>query len=219
MCEQEAAESIVMAERMNGMVQSANLPETIADVDRTALLGGEPAERACGVDEGDGTECEGKSWLQEIELLCKESCQRNRNTMDDIPSARKLPLVGEWTVCASGKASNLEVKPADSSNELETLAIVSIELEGPDGSEIPHVRLGGTSCRVGDVNCLGCRTDGSRSQADGSTGQTDASNASNGAETAGMSKGEGADTYLGARGTKCSIRETDGVGSQTDVST
>ena len=56
-------------------------------------------------------------------------------------------------------------------------------------------------------------------QADGSTGQTDASNTSNGAETAGMSKGEGADMYLGARGTKRSIREMDGIGSQTDVST
>ena len=61
-------------------------PTEITDVDRTALLGREPAERACGVDEGDGTERKGKSQLQEIELLCKESRQRNGNTMDDIPS-------------------------------------------------------------------------------------------------------------------------------------
>ena len=84
-CKQEVVDSVVTAECTNGMAEMAK-PTKIADVDRMALLGGEPVERACGVDEGDGTEHKGKSRLQEIELLCKESHQCNGNMMDDIPS-------------------------------------------------------------------------------------------------------------------------------------
>jgi len=47
-CKQEVAESIVMVGRTNGMVETA---EPVAEVDRMALLGREPAERACRVDE------------------------------------------------------------------------------------------------------------------------------------------------------------------------
>jgi len=52
-CKQEVANSVVTAGCTKGMVGMANLPEMDADVDRTALLGGEPAERVCGVDKGD----------------------------------------------------------------------------------------------------------------------------------------------------------------------
>ena len=58
MCEQEAVESIVMAGHMKGMAQLANPPEMDTNTDRTTLLGREPAERACGVNEGD--RCESK---------------------------------------------------------------------------------------------------------------------------------------------------------------
>ena len=51
-CEQEVVESLVTAERMNGMVQSAKPRKMVADVDRMALLGRDLAERACGVDKG-----------------------------------------------------------------------------------------------------------------------------------------------------------------------
>ena len=51
-CKQEAADGIMTAERMNETAQLANSPETDADVNRTALLGGEPAKRASRVDEG-----------------------------------------------------------------------------------------------------------------------------------------------------------------------
>ena len=55
-CKQEVVESVMTAEHTNGTAQLANPPETDADVDRTALLGRDPAERDCGVDKGDGTE-------------------------------------------------------------------------------------------------------------------------------------------------------------------
>ena len=52
-CKQEVVESVMMAECTNRKAQSANPPETVVDVDRMASLGIKPAERACGVDEGD----------------------------------------------------------------------------------------------------------------------------------------------------------------------
>ena len=45
-CKQEVADSVVMAGRTNGTVKLAKPTETDADIDRTALLGREPAERA-----------------------------------------------------------------------------------------------------------------------------------------------------------------------------
>ena len=222
-CKQEAVESVVMAGRTNRMAEMAK--PTIVDVDRTARLGIELASEACGVDEGDGTECEGKSRLQETNLLCEEARQRNENASENIPSARKLPLVGEWTVCASSKASDLEVKPMDAPIESETLVIVSIQLEDLHSGRIPHVRLGGTSCHAGDANCLGNRADTSRYQPDGLRGLTDGSgglmdalNALNKAEMAGMSHGEGASTYLSIGDTKCLVTETDGIETRADAS-
>ena len=170
-CKQEAVESIVMAGCTNWMAEMAK--PTIVDINRTARPGIELASEACGVDEGDGTECEGKSRLQKTNLLCEEARQRNENASENIPSARKLPLVGEWTVCASGKASDLEVEPLDAPIKLETLVIVSIQLEDLRSGKIPRVHLGGTSCRAGDANCLGNGADTLRYQPDGSRGLTD----------------------------------------------
>ena len=76
-CEQEAVESIVTARRMKWTAQLANPPETDANTDRMTLLGREPAERASGVDEGDGTECKPQPRLQYIN--CKANDQRDRN--------------------------------------------------------------------------------------------------------------------------------------------
>ena len=223
-CKQEAAESVVMARRTNRMAEMAK--PTIVDVDRTARLSIELALEACGVDEGDGMECEGKSWLQETNLLCKEACQRNENASENIPSARKLPLVGEWTVCASGKASNLEVEPMDAPIESETLVIMSIQLEDLRSGRILCVCLGGMSCRAGDANCLGNGADTSRYQPDGLRGLTDgsgglmdASNASNKAEMAGISHGGGAEAYLTTGDVKRVVDMTDGIGIHANGST
>ena len=57
-CKQEVADSVVTAGHMNRTVELAKPTKMVADVDRTAPLDGEPAEMACGVDEGDEMECE-----------------------------------------------------------------------------------------------------------------------------------------------------------------
>ena len=44
--------------RDNGTVERAEPMVADADINRMALLGREPAERASGVDEGNGMECE-----------------------------------------------------------------------------------------------------------------------------------------------------------------
>ena len=90
-CMQEAAESVVTDGCTNGMAEMAK--PTIADVNRTALLDGEPVEMACGVDEGNEM---GHKDLQlpKAGLYCKERHQHNENVMDDIPSTHGLPLEG-----------------------------------------------------------------------------------------------------------------------------
>jgi len=271
-CKQEVVESVAMTEHTSGTLETVGTTkprETVADVDRTAtaacgvnegtemhadvdrtaLLGGEPAERVCGVDEGDETDREYQSRIQQTN---RKKHQRNANANMDVPSAHKLPLEGEWTVYASGEDQNLradrpseskeaedtagvqsegceggtswcagvdepetvveccqqscmadgnggrEVEPADTPNELETLVIVSIASESPDGSGIPRVHLGSTSWRAGDANGPGNQADASNGQADGSRGWTDTLKVSNNAETDGMSSGEGAEDVPGS---------------------
>ena len=130
-CKQEAVDSVVTAGRMNRMVETAE-PQ-IADVDRMALLGGEPAERVHIVDEGDETEREPQARLQQTNLLCGGICQCSENANETVPIANGLPLKGEWTVYASGEASdprsnenasNAAVEDADASCEQVRLAEV-----------------------------------------------------------------------------------------------
>jgi len=105
-CEQEAAESLVTAEHTKGKVGMAKPRESDADVVRTALLGGDLAERACRVDEGDETQHDSKSRLQQAEFYCKERRQRDENANGNVPKAHGLLLEGEWLVCASSEASD-----------------------------------------------------------------------------------------------------------------
>ena len=223
-CEQEAVESVVMAGRMNRMVEMAKPNESDADVDGKATLGRELAGMVHRVDEG-GEEREPQAQLQQMKFYCEESCQCSRNATENIPSAHGLPLEGEWAVYLSGEMKNSngnagrEVKPADSSNESETLVTLSIE------SEDPRIHLGGTSCHAGDANHLGNRTDRSEGQADGSRalmdelrGRADVPSQSNNAETNVTDHGESVSTYLGIGDAKRVIHETYGVGSHADVS-
>ena len=103
-CKQEAADSAMTAECTNGMVQLAKPTGMIADVDRTPTLGGEPAARDCGVDEGDETEHEPQSRLQQTTFYCKEAHQHSGNVNENVPNAYGLPLEGEWEVCVSSEA-------------------------------------------------------------------------------------------------------------------
>ena len=95
----------MMAGHTNRTAKTAE-PTEIMDVDRMALLGREPVERARRVGEGDETERKPQMQLQQIIFYCKESHQRNENTNRNLPDAHGLPLEGEWLVCASGKTSN-----------------------------------------------------------------------------------------------------------------
>ena len=112
-------------------------------------------------------------------------------------------------------AAGQRIKPADTPNESEELVTVSIELENLESGGIPRVHLGGMQMQMGNANGPGSRADELSSQADGSTVQTDASNRP---EMANMSCGNGPGTYLGAGGTKHSVKEMDGIGSHTDAS-
>jgi len=270
-CEQEAAESLVTAERTKGTVEKAEPRETVTDVDGNAVLGREPVERVHRVDEGD-EERDGQLQLQQTDLCCKDH-QRNRNATKNVPKAHGVPLVGEWEVCVSGETKNscaesssesmetestagveskgceggaserarvgelnataeccqqlcmahgdpgYEAEPTGTLNESDALVITSIMSEEPGGGGIPRVHLRVANWRAGSTNGPGRRTDGSTGETDGLRGQTDALNASNGAETAGMSDGEGAETYLGVRDAKRVVNATNGVRRHADALT
>ena len=141
-CKQEQAESVVTAGCTNRTVQLANPTETDADVNRTALLGGEPAERVCRVDEGDG-EHESQSRIQQTYFYCEEDRQHNRNATENIPITYGLLLEGEWTVYPSGEASdsrsntnvfNAAIEHVDGLGEsTETTNTKEVESEGCSG--------------------------------------------------------------------------------------
>ena len=160
-CKQEVVESVMTAERTNRTVATAE-PLADVDIDGMALLSRELAERASGVNKGNGMERRDLQ-LQQTNLLCEETRQRNRNIEEDIPSAQRLPLEGEWAGCVSGESNkskgcsrSCEVEPADTSNESVTLVTLSIELEDPHSGETLRVYLGGTRMRADNANGLGC---------------------------------------------------------------
>ena len=230
------ADGIVTAGCMNGTVETAEPHETVVDINRMALLGGELAETACGVDEGDET---GRKDLRLLKagLYCKERHQRNENTTDDIPSTYGMPLKGEWVICASGEVGCCggiveqagvdeaeALEPVDTPDELDMLVIVLIEPDTEDGADIPCVYLGGTRWHACHIEGLGNRADTSRYQPDGLKGLTDGSgglmdalNASNSAEMAVISQGEGGGTYLHTGGAKRLVHEMDAIGCHVDA--
>ena len=221
-CKQEAAESIVTAGCTNGMVEMAE-PTEIADIDGMALLGREPVERARGIGEGDKTEREAQSRLQESKLLCGEKVQRSRIANRDLPSALGLPLVGEWLVCASGKTSDSNAveseacegdaaKRGDAPNELTELLTTTVKPYIGDGDTSVRVCLGSMSTRTGNTNRPG-------SQADALRGQTDAPDVSNNAETNVTDHGESASTYLRVRDAKRVVVKMCGTGTHVDALT
>ena len=141
-CEQEVVDSVVTTGCTNGTVEMAEPREMVVDVDRTALLGGEPVETACGVDEGDETGCKDLQ-LPKAEFYCKETNQRNENANRNVPITYRLLLKGEWTGYASGEASdpkgnenasNAAIEHADGSREQCRLADVDgVVSEGCNG--------------------------------------------------------------------------------------
>ena len=169
--------------------------EMDVNVDRTAVLGGEPAEMVCGVDEGN-EEHKPQSRIQQTNFYCEENRQRSGNTNGNIPGAHELPLVGEWIVCASSKVSResasideaeaftqtlaeccqqlasvdgdagRKVEPTDTTNVSEAPITMSVDLENSDSSDIPCMYLGSTNWHAGNANRLGNRADGLSRQMD-----------------------------------------------------
>jgi len=72
------------------------------DVGGTAMLDGEPAMRAGGVDGDDKLACKGGSRPQQTRIHCEEDDQRNKNTKEDVPIAHSVMLEGDQATCASG---------------------------------------------------------------------------------------------------------------------
>ena len=167
--------------------------------------------------------------LQQTNLLCEETRQRNGNVEDNIPIANGLPLEGEWTVYPSGEMKNSnggdagrEVEPVDSPNESEALVTLSIESEDPESGGIPRVYLGGMRMWTGDANGLESQANASYSRMDESASQVDVSRRP---ETNIMDHGDSAGMYLSAGGAKRPVYKTDGAGThagtltrQTDAS-
>ena len=147
-CKQEAADSIMMAGHTNQMVEMAEPTVVDVDIDRTALLGRDLAERASGVDKDNRTECEPQTRLQQMKLYCKANDQHGRNANKDVPNAYQLPLKGEWTAYASGKTTNLRsdanvsnaaVEHADHPGKsTETEDTEGVESEGHEGGMGEH---------------------------------------------------------------------------------
>ncbi|KIM68355.1 hypothetical protein SCLCIDRAFT_20264 [Scleroderma citrinum Foug A] len=136
-CEQEVANGVVTARRTNGTAGTATLGKDLATV-------------ACGVDKGDETE-RNKLRLQQTNLFCEKANQCNRNAEEDIPSAQRLLLEGEWTGYASGEASdpkgnentsNAAIEHADGSCEQCRLADVDgVMSEGCNGGTSKRVSV------------------------------------------------------------------------------
>ena len=143
-CKQEVADSVVTAGCTNGMVGMTKPPQNDADVNRTALLGGKPAERACGVDEGDGMEHEPQTRLPKAELYREDKHQHNENASKNLPSAYKLPLKGEWTGYASGEARDPEgdANASDTATEHADCPCKSRETVDANGVESEGCREG-----------------------------------------------------------------------------
>jgi len=181
-------------------------------------------------------------------MNCKANGQHNANANANVPNAHGLPLEGEWEVYASGGLMNSsegcsggagerasvdnmdgnlgrKLKRIDAQNKLTQLLTTTVELYVNDADTNACMHLKCTSWRAGDTNGIGDQMDGSKGQADvlrgradESKGWTDTLDVSNGAETTGVSHGDGAGTYLSIRDTKRVVNAMNTVGSQLDVS-
>ena len=154
-CRQEAVDSVVTATCMNGMAKPTDM-----DVDsEKAPLGGDPAERACRVNEGVEMEREAQSQLQELKLLCGEINQCSGIANGDVPITNGLLLEGEWTAYPSGETTDLkgvELEGCEGSmDKLTELLMMSVEPYVEDSGDIPCMYLGGTKMWTGNVNSPG----------------------------------------------------------------
>ena len=98
-CKQEVADSVVTAGRTNRMVGMTKPPKPqIANIDRTPPLGRKLAERAYGVNEGDGTKRESKSWLQQSSWTMQMAVECQACTLEACAGmqATRVVLRASW---------------------------------------------------------------------------------------------------------------------------
>jgi len=177
-----------------------NDPKSIENASNAAVERADGSYERLGLVNVDGVESEG----------C-EGGTDGRVSADKAGTDVQTPVECCQQLCLADGDPGGEVERVDAPNELTQLLTTTIASYVNDGDANACVHLGGMSPCAGDTNGVGRGTDVLRSQ-------TDASNASNDAETDGISHGEGAGTYLGARGAKRVVHATDGVGSQSDAS-
>ncbi|KIM54280.1 hypothetical protein SCLCIDRAFT_31227 [Scleroderma citrinum Foug A] len=212
-CKQEVAESVVMAGRTNGTVETAE-PTEIVDVDGMALLGREPAERARGIGEGDETEREAQSRLQELKLLCREIDQCSGIANGDIPITNRLLLEGEWTLYASGEMSNPNGNTDASNTAIERVDSPS---ESRVAKDTPRVELEG--CKGGMSE--GASVDEAGGNAGHGTGPTDTSNELMELVTLSIESEDPHSSGIPCvhlRGTTWRAGDANGIGDQADMS-
>ena len=75
----------------------------VVDVDRVAMLEGDPEMRTCEVNDGDATACKGSPWFKQAKIYCKDD-QYNENERRDVPEVHSVPLEGELVWCGSSSA-------------------------------------------------------------------------------------------------------------------
>ena len=236
----------MMAGCTNGMAEMAK--PIIMVINRTATLGKDLVMAACGVDKGNKTESN-ELWLQQTNLFCEKANQHSRIANKNIPNAYRLPLEGEWEVCASGEvrdprsstnapnampecvhhlSKSSETKDAEgvesegckgSTDKPTELLTMSVELYVKDGGDIPCMCLGGTQMRPGDTNGPGCQVDRSRGPTDVLRSWTDTLNMSNSAGTAGLGHSDDLGMYLSITDAKRVVLEMDYDECHVDAST
>ena len=122
-----------------------------AVVDGKAWPSSKPEKRASEVDEAEETPDGCQPQAKQVELYHKRS-QHNENANRNIPSAHGVLLEGEWSVCVSGRVTDLRdsasmssaaVEHADSSSE-------RAELTGVDRGKSDSCEDG-----MGERRCVG----------------------------------------------------------------
>ena len=127
---------------------------------------------------------------------------------------------------ADGNPSCRKVKPMDTTNVSEAPVTMSVDSENLGNGDMLRMYLGSTNWHAGDPNGLGNRMDVLTCQVDVSTGYadvlrvwTDTLDVPSSTETASVSQGDDAETYLGIGDVKHAVFEMDGVRSHADTPT
>ncbi|KIM57135.1 hypothetical protein SCLCIDRAFT_29081 [Scleroderma citrinum Foug A] len=148
---------------------------------------------------------------------CPSESKEAEDTAGVKPEGCKEGMSESKSIDGTGSDAGREIEQMDTLNEPTELLMMTVEPYVKDANVNARICLGATRWRACDVKGPGSQADGLMGQADGSGAQTDSPSASNEAETARISHGEVAHTYLGAGDVKHGGDVMDGIRSQMDV--